>query len=199
MKWKNLFAVAFKSIRKNGMRSVLTMLGMIIGVSAVIIMVAVGQGTQVNLDASNSTDNVGIISYTWTIHEGPERFIKTGLLVNHTFNWSGTYLVELTVLDAAGLSNTAELQVVALDTEPPVAVASEDQRVLEGTKVFFNATNSTDNEGIERYTWTFNYNQAQVELKGDQVSHTFELKGTYYITLTVEDHSGNTATGRRLA
>ena len=50
MRSKKLFMAAFKSIRKNGMRSLLTMLGIIIGVSAVIIMVAVGQGTQVVKD-----------------------------------------------------------------------------------------------------------------------------------------------------
>jgi putative ABC transport system permease protein len=41
-----LFRVATKSILKNRMRSLLTMLGIIIGVSAVIVMVAIGQGAQ---------------------------------------------------------------------------------------------------------------------------------------------------------
>jgi len=42
----NLLKVAIKSILKNRMRSLLTSLGIIIGVSAVIIMVAVGRGSQ---------------------------------------------------------------------------------------------------------------------------------------------------------
>ena len=46
MKWKNLFKVAYKSVLKNRMRSVLTSLGIIIGVGAVIIMVAIGEGSQ---------------------------------------------------------------------------------------------------------------------------------------------------------
>lgn len=46
MKWKNLFKVAFKSLLKARMRSLLTTLGIIIGVSAVIIMVAIGEGAQ---------------------------------------------------------------------------------------------------------------------------------------------------------
>ncbi len=44
MKWKNLIKVAFRSILKNRMRSLLTMLGIIIGVGAVIALVSVGQG-----------------------------------------------------------------------------------------------------------------------------------------------------------
>ena len=39
-------AVAFQSIRANALRSILTMLGIIIGVGAVITMVALGSGAQ---------------------------------------------------------------------------------------------------------------------------------------------------------
>ncbi len=46
MKWQNLIKVAFKSIFKNKMRTALTMLGIIIGVAAVIVMVAIGQGAE---------------------------------------------------------------------------------------------------------------------------------------------------------
>ena len=38
--------IAFKALRTNKMRSALTMLGMVVGVGAVIAMVAVGQGSQ---------------------------------------------------------------------------------------------------------------------------------------------------------
>jgi len=44
MKWKNLIKVALKSILKNRMRSLLTVLGIIIGVGAVIALVSLGQG-----------------------------------------------------------------------------------------------------------------------------------------------------------
>ena len=46
MKWKNLIKVAFQSIVKNKMRTLLTMLGIIIGVAAVIVMVAIGKGAE---------------------------------------------------------------------------------------------------------------------------------------------------------
>ncbi|HEX7078998.1 MAG TPA: ABC transporter permease [Candidatus Eisenbacteria bacterium] len=46
MKLSRLTRVALSSILKNKMRAILTMLGVIIGVAAVIVMVAVGQGAQ---------------------------------------------------------------------------------------------------------------------------------------------------------
>src|SRR6185503_15949761 len=46
MKQSTLFKVAAGSIMKNKMRTLLTMLGIVIGVGAVIVMVAVGNGAQ---------------------------------------------------------------------------------------------------------------------------------------------------------
>jgi putative ABC transport system permease protein len=52
MKKSNLIKVATQSIIKNKMRALLTMLGIIIGVGAVIVMVAVGLGAQGQIKAS---------------------------------------------------------------------------------------------------------------------------------------------------
>ena len=50
MKWRMLLKVALKSIARNKMRSLLTMLGIIIGVGAVITLVALGQGSQRDIE-----------------------------------------------------------------------------------------------------------------------------------------------------
>ncbi len=46
MKLLNVLKVAWKSLSGNKLRSLLTMLGVIIGVAAVIVMVAVSSGTE---------------------------------------------------------------------------------------------------------------------------------------------------------
>lgn len=46
MRWRNILKVAMQSIMRHRMRSILTMLGIIIGVGAVILMVSIGQGVQ---------------------------------------------------------------------------------------------------------------------------------------------------------
>ena len=57
MKWKNILKAAIQSIMKNRMRSLLTSLGIIIGVGAVIVMVAIGQGSQIRI--KNEIDALG--------------------------------------------------------------------------------------------------------------------------------------------
>jgi putative ABC transport system permease protein len=49
MKWSDFIQVALASIMKNKMRSLLTILGIIIGVAAVIVMVAIGEGAQAQI------------------------------------------------------------------------------------------------------------------------------------------------------
>ncbi len=48
--FKNILKVAFRSILRNRMRSTLTSLGIIIGVCAVIVMVAIGEGSRVRIE-----------------------------------------------------------------------------------------------------------------------------------------------------
>jgi len=57
MKTKTLFKLATQSIQKNKMRATLTMLGIIIGVAAVIVMVAVGYGARTSI--KNQINNLG--------------------------------------------------------------------------------------------------------------------------------------------
>jgi putative ABC transport system permease protein len=51
----NLLKAALKSIQKNKMRSILTALGIIIGVAAVIVMIAIGKGASTRIQAQISS------------------------------------------------------------------------------------------------------------------------------------------------
>jgi len=61
MKQQTLLKLAWKSILKNKLRTLLTMLGIVIGVGAVIVMVAVGQGAQAQIQASISSLGTNLI------------------------------------------------------------------------------------------------------------------------------------------
>ncbi len=49
MKWRSLIIAALRSIARNKLRSLLTMLGVIIGVGAVIALMALGRGSQADI------------------------------------------------------------------------------------------------------------------------------------------------------
>lgn len=57
MKMLKIHRIAFQSIMKNRMRSLLTSLGIIIGVCSVIVMVAIGQGSQQKIE--NDINSMG--------------------------------------------------------------------------------------------------------------------------------------------
>jgi putative ABC transport system permease protein len=58
---RNLLKVAMKSILKNRMRSLLTSLGIIIGVGAVIVMVGIGAGAQADIQAQIASMGVNMV------------------------------------------------------------------------------------------------------------------------------------------
>ncbi|MBU1169982.1 MAG: ABC transporter permease [Proteobacteria bacterium] len=66
MKWQKLIKVAFQSILKNRMRSLLTMLGIIIGVASVIALVGLGQGSQADIEKQVSSMGTNLL----IIHQG---------------------------------------------------------------------------------------------------------------------------------
>jgi putative ABC transport system permease protein len=62
MKFSILLKIAFLAMLKNKMRSLLTMLGIIIGVSAVIVMVAIGHGTKKQIETQINSLGVNLLT-----------------------------------------------------------------------------------------------------------------------------------------
>ena len=65
MNYLNLFKIALKAIYNNKTRSLLTMLGIIIGIASVIAMLGFGQGTQEQI--TNEISSIMIVMYTAAI------------------------------------------------------------------------------------------------------------------------------------
>ena len=61
MRFIEIFRIAFDALLRNKMRSLLTMLGIIIGVVAVIAVIAIGQGAQAQVDAQISTLGTNVL------------------------------------------------------------------------------------------------------------------------------------------
>ncbi len=77
----------------------------------------VNVGESVTFDASESTDNVGITSYEWDFGDGAT---GAGITTTHSYTNQGTYIVNLTVEDAAGNTASHSITVTAVTPTFPV-------------------------------------------------------------------------------
>ena len=155
--------------------------------------ITVDQNTTVLLDGSGSTDNVGIVEYSWSLSYEGAPVLLTGQSAEFTYDLPGVYIVVLMVVDAEENEATDYLTVTVRDTQPPVPVSETLLRADMGDTVIFDATGTTDNGGIASITWTFEYDGNTRTLTGIQVGWTFADDGLYDVILNVTDLAGNSA------
>ena len=144
---------------------------------------------QINFTGANSTDDVAVVSYLWDFMDGSATVTEAN--PTHTFTTAGTYEVSLTVEDAEGLTNTTTVTIVAgtVGNEPPIAVINATPESGSAPlEVAFNAANSTDDIAVVGYLWNFDDGSAtSTEISPN---HIFSEKGSYQVSLTVEDAEG---------
>ncbi|HEY2834017.1 MAG TPA: ABC transporter permease [Sporichthyaceae bacterium] len=151
MRAKESFRFAWRGIAANKMRSVLTMLGIIIGVASVITLVAVGTGSQAAVQAS--IDRLG--SNTLTVIAMPtggggrgsafrSRLRHALGLKNNTDNGTHTRASQISQADADALADPTRLPDV-LSVAPIVAVRSVAATVGTSSHTVQSLTGSTAN------------------------------------------------------
>jgi PKD repeat protein len=155
----------------------------------------IDEDTILNLDANNSTDNhpEGIKSYEWSFFDGDQIINLSGSKTHYRFSEPGDYIINLTVEDPAGNSNSDTAVITVKDITSPQAHAGSDLTVVEGAVVTFDGTESMDNTGTLglSFSWTFTIDHAFTTLSGMNPVTTFSSPGTYLITLNVSDSAGN--------
>jgi len=118
--------IALKALSRNKMRTMLTMLGMIIGVGAVITMVALGNGAQATIEAQIQASGTNLI----TVISG--NFSQGGVRQGAGMN------TNLTPADALAIGEIATVDYIAPQVSTRVQVIAGNQNwstQLEGTDV----------------------------------------------------------------
>lgn len=153
------------------------------------IYVEMGEGF--TLDGSPSWDNVGLVSYAWTLDPDGQDVIIIGLNVTHSFDDPGSYIALLNVSDPSGNWAIDTCTVHVLDLIPPVANAGDDITVDQGTVVHLDGSNSTDNVAVINWTWSILDLDEDILLIGENTSFEFLEPGIFNVILEVSDGDGN--------
>ena len=120
------FRIALKALSRNKMRTMLTMLGMIIGVGAVITMVALGNGAQASIESQIQAAGTNLI----TVISG--NFSQGGVRQGSGMN------TRLSPEDAAAIGDIATVDYLAPQVSTRVQVIAGNQNwstQIEGTDV----------------------------------------------------------------
>ncbi len=136
MKQSILFKVASQSILKNKMRALLTMLGIVIGVGAVIVMVAVGNGAQQQIAAQISSLGTNLI------------IVMPGSGTPGGVNGGAGSFNKLTIDDAAKLKRDATM----LSAVSPVVSAR--MQVIGGQSNWRTSINGVSTDFLSIRNWS---------------------------------------------
>ena len=131
------------------------------------------------------------LGYAWSFGDGA---VGTGQTVSHSYTIPNTYNATLTVTNSRGVSGTVSKTVtVGAGTAPSAQFVFSPAQPSAGQAIVFNATQSTAGPGhnLASFAWIFGDGAAG---SGSLVTHAFTLAGTYNVTLTVTDDSGQKTT-----
>lgn len=133
----------------------------------------------------------GIVNYSWSFGDGTT---GAGNPVNHTYQTSGNYSIQLIITDAAGCKDTSFLQNYIRVNGPVANFNAAVPGSCLNAVINFNDLSTTD--GIHAITeWTWNYGDGTASvLTAPPFTHAYANGGSYNVSLTVKDASGCSST-----
>jgi len=152
---------------------------------------------EILLDGTGSTDNVGVVNWTWSFDDGVPNTLY-GAQVSYAFEHHGPHVVQLQVRDAAG--NGDSDTVLAMVLAPPVAEYTFSPALGDTTTLFeFDASASYDAEDPDEFltvrwdwdsdgTWDTGWSSELTAY------HIFASPGDHLVSMEVADSDGLTDT-----
>lgn len=187
MNWSDNFVIAIRGITANKLRSALTVLGLLIGVSAVIILVAVGNGS--SLSVEQRINQLGSNTLT-VINTG--RFGR-GPAVSGTQTQQAT----LTMTDVKNIENPNEAPdvksvspVVSTTVTATYGSATYSTSVIGSTASYLNAEDYTLSSGSPITSQEVKSHTRVIDIGSEVVSNLFD-PGQNPIGQTIQLNSAN--------
>jgi putative ABC transport system permease protein len=115
MKLYRLFTEALESLSANKLRSMLTVLGIVIGVAAVIAMLSIGRGAQASITSRIESMGTNLI------------YVTRGSTSSNGVSSASGSAATLTLSDAAALANLQDVEAVAASTDSFVQITYQGQ------------------------------------------------------------------------
>ena len=186
-------SIAFRAIKANKMRSILTSLGIIIGVAAVIIMLAVGNGAQISIKSDMQSMGSNLI------------IIRSGVATSSGAR--GGHGSQPTMKKADGDAIQQKIDAIRL----AAPVLQETAQIVYGNANWSTQITGTDNRNFEIKEWDIAYgrnfsdadvkNAAKVAILGqtvveelfgdvDPLNHTIRIKGQPFRVIGIMDERG---------
>ena len=137
--FKTIFSIALRAIKANKMRSILTCLGIIIGVAAVIVMLSVGNGAQISIQNEMKSMGANII------------IVRSG--VAKSSGARGGHGSQPTMKKADG--DAIEEKIAAIKLAAPVL--EETAQIVYGNANWSTGVSGTDNRFFEIKEWALAY------------------------------------------
>ena len=150
----------------------------------------VNQYELMTLDGRGSSDDIGVVNFTWVISFQDKVDYRYGSICTYNFSVAGIGQITFMVYDAQGNWNYVNKHITVIDNTKPYADAGKNISVSQGAIITLNGLKSSDNVGIEKYTWLFSNNRSIISSNS---TSTFSIKspGIYFVTLNVTDSHGN--------
>jgi PKD repeat protein len=145
---------------------------------------AVPSGATVAFNATASAASQGgsITDYSWSFGDGKSNDAGASTHQSHTFTTPGTYTVTLTTTDDLDVTSTAtgQVTVAPFTVSEPIPAPNDN--------VTFTAVNPPGGSTI---SWDFGDQTAPGS--GSSTTHAYTARGTYTVTLTIQNNGTSTS------
>lgn len=137
-----IFSIALRAIKANKMRSILTSLGIIIGVAAVIVMLAIGNGAQISIQAEMKTMGTNLI------------VVRSGVATSSGAR--GGHGSQPTMKKSDGDAIQAKISSIRL----AAPILEETAQIVYGNANWSTGVSGTDNRLFEIKEWDLAYGRS---------------------------------------